>query len=129
MKSILLTLMGIVFVLIGTVAGSPQERTTGVLGVGNNSCGSWGEARHSLGLLPDVYAGWVAGFLSGANSILANSVDHIDTLKQAAIETDAKGLLAWIDNYCQSHPLNSVSQAADALGAELIRRAWKGNSQ
>ncbi len=78
-------------------------------------------------MLADVYEGWVAGFLSGSNSILANSDAHIDVLEQAKAETDAQGLWAWIDNYCQTHPLDAVAQAADALGGELIRRVGKTN--
>ena len=74
-----------------------------------------------------MYEGWVAGFLSGANSILAGSEYHIDTLEHASAETDVQGLWAWIDNYCQAHPLDAVAQAADALGGELIRRAGKIN--
>jgi hypothetical protein len=128
MKRTLLPLMAAAaFTFIGTVGGSPEERTTAVLGIGNKSCGSWSQARHSIGMMSDMYEGWVAGFLSGANSVLATSEDHIDTLEQAEIDTDAQGLWAWVDNYCQAHPLNSVAQAADALGAELIRRAWKAN--
>jgi len=32
---------------------------------------------------------------------------------------DAEGLWAWVDNYCGTHPLNSIGQAADALLGEL----------
>ena len=67
----------------------------------------------------DVFEGWVGGFLTGSNFVLSNSPPNIDIFARA---TDAQGLWAWVDNYCQSHPLESVATAADALGGELIRR-------
>lgn len=70
-------------------------------------------------MMADVFEGWVGGFLTGSNSILSNSPTNIDVFAQA---TDAQGLWAWVDNYCQAHPLDSVARAADALGGELIRR-------
>ena len=71
-----------VFAFVGAVDGFAEEKQTVVLGVGNRSCGSWNQARHPVGMMSDVYEAWVAGFLSGANSILADSKDNIDTLKQ-----------------------------------------------
>src|SRR5271154_2918241 len=35
---------------------------------------------------------------------------------------DFRGLLAWIDNYCAAHPLDSIASATFALTAELRRR-------
>ena len=123
MKRSLHWLLPIVFVFLSATIALAEDSTTVVLGVGNRSCGSWMQARRSAGTLEDVYKGWIAGFLSGANSILSNSENHIDTLERARAETDAQGLWAWIDNCCQAHPLGSIAQASDALSAELIRRA------
>jgi hypothetical protein len=108
--------------LAGMSLASAQEPMATTLGVGNRSCGSWIEARRSVGLLPDVYEGWIAGYLSGSNAIISYEY-HTDDLAQAQKQTDARGLYAWIDNYCQAHPLNSIAQAADALSGELIQRA------
>ena len=66
------------------------------------------------------YQQWVAGFLSGANSVISTVAPKLDTLLQPNI--DAQGLYAWIDNYCIAHPLDTIAQAADALGAELVHR-------
>jgi hypothetical protein len=116
-------LLAFVFICFGMLGGSAEEKgITTTLGLGNRSCGSWTQARHSNGAMADVYESWVAGFLSGSNSIISNS-DHIDILKQSSAQGDAQGLWAWVDSYCQAHPLNAVAQAADALGGELIRRA------
>jgi hypothetical protein len=127
MKRLIVWIFSFVFVSSAVAKSFAEEKMTVVLGIGNRSCGSWTQARHSVGMLADVYEGWVAGFLSGSNSILANSDAHIDVLEQAKAETDAQGLWAWIDNYCQTHPLDAVAQAADALGGELIRRVGKTN--
>jgi hypothetical protein len=107
-------------ILISGASGMRAQTT--VLGVGNRSCGSWTEARRANNNSANIFEGWVAGFLSGSNSITTNSFT-IDTLKEPSAQGDAQGLWAWIDNYCQAHPLNSVASAADALGGELIRRA------
>jgi hypothetical protein len=105
-------------------AKAAEEPTTIVLGIGNKSCGSWTQARHSPGSLVDVYQGWVAGFISSSNEF-ANNTQHIDILQHAP---DAQGIWAWVDNYCTAHPLNSVAEASDSLAAELILRAWKAKN-
>jgi hypothetical protein len=101
-----------------------RARDVTILGFGNKSCGSWIEARRANSAIANNFEGWVAGFLSGSNSVLSsNPALGIDILEQVSAQSDAQGLWAWIDNYCQSRPLNSVATAADALGGELIRRA------
>jgi hypothetical protein len=101
---------------------SAGAELSSVVGVGNKSCGAWTAARRSQTMLADVYEGWIAGFLTGANSIISNT-EHIDTLAEIIAHRDAEGIWAWIDNYCQSYPLDSIATAADKLGAELIRKA------
>jgi hypothetical protein len=116
MKRSLLPLLVIALTFTGTGFGS----AAGVFGVGGRSCGTWTEARRSGNTTPVDYEQWVAGFLSGANSIISTAAPELDTLLQPNI--DAQGLYAWIDNYCFAHPLNTIAQAADALGAELVHR-------
>jgi hypothetical protein len=117
-----ITLLVLSILLVGASGASAQLVT--VLGFGNKSCGSWTEARRAHNSTADIFEGWVAGYLSGSNSIIASSPAlGIDILKEASAQGDAQGLWAWIDNYCQAHPLNSTATAANALGSELIRRA------
>jgi hypothetical protein len=109
---------------LGSFATLSQEhKTVTVLGAGNRSCGSWTQARRAGGVLTDTYQSWVAGFLSGSNSVIATDDLKIDILEGQAKLGDAQGIYAAIDNYCQSHPLNSIAEAADVVGGELIRRS------
>jgi hypothetical protein len=120
-----ITLLTLAIVIAGAVETRARDVT--VLGFGNKSCGSWIEARRSSNATANSFEGWVAGFLSGSNSVIAsNPALGIDILEKVSAQSDAQGLWAWIDNYCQTHPLNSVATAADALGGELIRRAGGG---
>jgi hypothetical protein len=120
-----ITLLVLAIFIAGAIEASARDVT--VLGFGNKSCGSWIEARRANNGTANNFEGWVAGFLSGSNSIIAsNPALGIDILEKASAQSDAQGLWAWIDNYCQTHSLNSVATAADALGSELIRRAGGG---
>jgi hypothetical protein len=58
---------------------------------------------------------WVLGFLSGVNSEQLGP----DFLEQ----TNSAGILAWMNSYCQRHPLERIVTAAQKLKNELIFRA------
>jgi hypothetical protein len=116
-----ITTLALAILIVGASETRAEKMVT-VLGLGNKSCGSWIEARRANNVTSDIFEGWIAGFLSGSNSIAAHTAG-IDILSEASTQGDAQGLWAWIDNYCRAHPLNSIAAAADALGAELIRRA------
>jgi hypothetical protein len=89
-------------------------------GIGGRSCGNWTQWRQSKSVNADLSAQWVAGFLSGKNqSTSFNPQD--DPLRGA----DFAGLMAWIDNYCGSHPLESIHAAANMLMDELRARAQR----
>lgn len=60
------------------------------------------------------YGAWLAGYLSRA--AIAQDRDILSV-------SDFGGQLAWVDNWCANHPLDSVSQAARSLDIELIKRA------
>src|SRR5712672_529179 len=71
------------------------------LGAGAQSCGKWTQERQGRN---DMEVGaWALGFVSGANAMETN----IDFLER----TDAAAVLTWVDNYCQSHPLDEISTA------------------
>ena len=84
-----------------------------IFGIGNQSCGAWTQARaaNQWGGL----AGWVGGYFTGLS-------EHAGPRNDVTRGIDMPGLLAWIDNYCQAHPLNSVFEASSSLAAELLRR-------
>jgi hypothetical protein len=60
-------------------------------------------------------ANWVLGYVTGVN-FLASETDMLATV-------DTKGVQAWVDNYCQAHPLDTVDMAAQTLTFELLHRA------
>lgn len=86
-----------------------------VLGPGNSSCGTWTEDRKEHDLLAIEDASWVQGFISGYNLFGPGSGN-------VTASTDSDGTMAWIDNYCVSHPLDSLDAATQNLIFELKSR-------
>jgi len=83
------------------------------IGTGLQSCGQWTEDRTSRRPQAWVDANWVLGFIVGARWS-----GHNDWGKGI----DVDGLLGWIDNYCRSHPLSNMTNAAAELVIELQKR-------
>ena len=79
-------------------------------GAGISSCGQWSASRKSLSYgdwgLP---AQWILGYVTAVNSYAGTPTR----------ETDAEGIMAWTDTYCQTHPLESIGTAASALVVDL----------
>ncbi len=70
------------------------------------SCSTWTNTSKQS-YESQAYSKWVFGFISGIN--LENpSGDFLQG-------RDADGLIAWIDNYCRSNPLNRITQAVVEL--------------
>ena len=84
-----------------------------ILGYGNNSCGTWTKHRKAGAWYGT--AGWVLGIVTGYNA-------YTDGVYNIAEGTDNQGLLAWIDNYCSSNPLEKVLAATNALVEHLKTR-------
>jgi hypothetical protein len=78
---------------------------------GTQSCGTWtAERRAGRGWFSDSL--WVLGFLSGvAYQGARDQREDVDPLRGV----DAAGVEAWLDNYCQAHPLKHLTEAADAF--------------
>jgi ABC-type cobalamin transport system permease subunit len=101
----------VAMVLVGLVAqqsGRAAQRTGRFMAYGptTQSCGSWltaaGEDRQ-------VLEWWVLGFVSGVDW---RRVTHLQV-------TDAKGIVVWVDKYCEKHPLEPIVGAAIELAIEL----------
>jgi hypothetical protein len=92
-----------------------------IFGQGMNSCGGWTQARQSRSVSGGLSAQWVAGYLSGMN-VQSTSLDPQD---DPLLGTDFDGLMAWIDNYCRSHPLEAIAVAAGKLMDELQARVQR----
>jgi hypothetical protein len=79
-----------------------------VLGIGAHSCGSWTSDRetNSAYYLDDM--SWILGYVTSFNAWGGGT-------SNAGGDTDNLGIIAWIDNYCSSHPLSTINQAATNL--------------
>ena len=90
-----------------------SANATTVMGV--RSCGQW-IARKSTDVDKAATEAWLLGYLSG----LATG-SRVDILH----DTDYASLMAWMDNYCNAHPLERVSSGAAQLYLDLQGRAPK----
>jgi glycogen synthase len=93
---------------------------TPIFGVGNQSCGSWTQARHTGTEYVDK--AWVAGFLTGASAVYLQRF-NLSPLNETIANRDDQGLWAWLDNYCLAHPLDSIATASGTLENELVDRS------
>jgi hypothetical protein len=95
----------------------PTAAQEEVFGAGTVSCGTWTQARQARSIGAGAGAQWVAGYLSGLN------VGTASAGRDALSGTDFDGLMGWIDNYCQAHPLDPLVTAAHRLMIALRARA------
>jgi len=95
------------------------------IGFGGVSCGSWSEKRRTEPEVSAAYTVWVLGFVSGANVDQTILLGHPDFLKN----TDKDGIVTWMNNYCASHPLDTVMTATLKLMAALRDKAVNGRPQ
>lgn len=84
-------------------AGSAYADWVPAIGQGTSSCMMWNSA-HRDGT-QFVFHEWVLGFLSGAKWVRFEN-GHLTG-------ADPELVWAWIDNYCQDHPLDQISAAID----------------
>lgn len=95
-------------ILILTLAFISSEALAApyVYGDGASSCGEWVEARKG----GDWYSmgHWMLGFVTAA------------TYEGRKLrDTKAVSMALWMDNYCQSHPLDIIAEAAVKLVVDL----------
>ena len=80
---------------------------------GPASCGSWIKERVKDGWPATANTNWLIGYLSGM--VVYSRKDFIKG-------TDNDSLEAWVDNYCNANPLDSLDDAGIELAIELIRK-------
>ena len=78
------------------------------LGAGTISCGKWLENRREKPTLASSSDSWVNGYLTG----LQDGARVGLTDNQAG---DLEGRSAWIDQYCQGHPIDGLKKASYQL--------------
>jgi len=60
---------------------------------------------------------WVLGYISGRNMESSKG-----SRMAGSSFTAPQSASAWLQNYCRTHPLNRLAEAADALRDEFLRR-------
>jgi hypothetical protein len=86
-----------------------------VIGYGNVSCGGWSLARHHRSSLTSAYEGWVEGYFTGYNQWAKTGPNIMGG-------TDIDGVDAAIDNFCTTHPLSTILEAAENTLSDLMVR-------
>jgi len=84
--------------------------------IGPGSCGQWSGLRGIPITQPSkaVPLNWILGYLTGRSAASGRDLLGLVDIESAS---------AWIDNYCQTNPLDMLGTAAARLGDELERRA------
>jgi hypothetical protein len=111
MRTKLFCLM-LVFAALAANGASGQQTYTAI-GAGNSSCGAWTMERRPPYDGAALNTQWVVGFLSGVGFM--GKSEGVDPLRGVV---DPNAVVAWIDNWCSSHPLNSIAEAAAAFRYE-----------
>jgi hypothetical protein len=98
--------------MLAVVSTSASDVT--VFGAGTQSCGAFlaVDSSDRVG-----YMAWAAGYLTGVNDV-----------KNRQVTIDMDGVMGWLHNYCEAHPLDSYFVALDTLAHVLDHYVLKGNT-
>jgi len=103
-------------ILLGATCPAAAIDSKGVYGVrgsGTSSCGTWVQEHRSSSLTSLLEDAWLLGYVTAYNYwTLKGSTDVVG-------ETDAPGMVAAMTQYCENHPLDSISAAAVDLIIQL----------
>lgn len=94
-----------------------------VRGFGQNSCGAWTQARQEGGASAGAYMNWIGGYLTGFNAAAAR-LEHLNKYDVASAVADDNSLMIWVDNYCQTHPLEKLGRVAGILVGKLVAKEY-----
>jgi hypothetical protein len=91
------------------MTGAGEARAYNLMGNGIVSCGTWTvDRQHDRAATLEQ---WVFGFLSGIGYWgAAQASNPLNGM-------DAEGVFVWIDNYCRTHPISQLVEAAGAFNA------------
>jgi hypothetical protein len=108
---------GLAAVAIVLLLAAPSARAGNqyvIFGAGGRPCGSWLQMRTQA--LPEnaVLQSWVLGYITSANANL------LSVTRDVSGGASPESLFGWIDNYCTTHPLDSLARATRALLDSLI---------
>ncbi|HZK89922.1 MAG TPA: hypothetical protein VFC56_07235 [Stellaceae bacterium] len=80
-----------------------------IVGAGSRPCGSWLQVRNQTNPDSAVLQSWVLGYITSVNA-------NVLTVNQDVADgTNPGALFSWIDDYCASHPLDSLARATGGL--------------
>jgi hypothetical protein len=87
---------------------------TPVFGAGAATCGYWLQHTAKDDVNHVILGAWIEGYLTANNRQRADS--HAPFV---GLSTDESGRGAWVSQYCQAHPLDSLCSATWALVQEF----------
>ncbi len=82
-----------------------------IIGAGATTCGKWVKNRKT-----DAYyhqLNWVLGYISAYNNYVNTDSSEYGVIGNA----DSDSIAAWMDNYCQKNPLDTIAKGS----VELIK--------
>jgi hypothetical protein len=97
----------ILAVALASSSAKAEPGLIDIIGAGVSSCGKWTADQSQETPIADDQ--WILGFLSGV--AFMGSGPETNPLNGL----DAQAVWAWIDNYCQAHPLDSIATAGIAF--------------
>jgi hypothetical protein len=100
-----------------TLSLAASARAITVRGEGSALCAAWTQEHNSNSTRKPVQESWLLGYVNAVSGIL--ELPGVDDVSSAFHNED---LVAWVDDYCRSHPNEEVIRAADALMHYLARR-------
>lgn len=89
------------------------------MGVGNNSCIKWTQAKAEKAGDRIVYEQWLLGFITGldfATQLAGGSA-------RVTLSDNLDDLIRVVDDYCAGHPLDTVATATQHLWLALFNRS------
>ena len=102
--------------LFAPVGASAQVRFS-IIGEGSNTCGLWVNERRADSTRVTPSAAWILGYITAASFHRAPGTPNF------ARGIDGSAVDLWVDNYCATHPLETIQSAAEELVNELIQRS------
>ena len=121
MRRLILAMIVAVTAGLGGIETASAEGPALTAGIGGLSCGTWTRQRGQGGVQADIDREWILGFVTGVKWDRATSPGTRGSLLGQGI--DVKAWFAFVDNYCQTHPADTVLKAAIGLIRELERPA------
>ena len=102
-------MLAIAIGIVSTASAADESVNKRGFGAGNDSCGKWISERKTEA--DWLYEGqWILGYVSAFAFI-----------KQVTLrQTDPHAIVAWMDSYCENHPLDPLFVATKNLILDLI---------